>query len=111
MIACSAMRVMLKANIPVEPGNATVKNGTLSSTMKSILEELKPEAAYFVAENGMRTAILFLGIEDSSELPKLAEPFFLAFNSSVEVVPCMNADDLSRAGKHLEAAAKKYSGA
>jgi hypothetical protein len=99
---------MLKASIPVETGNAAAKSGTLATKMKSIIDELKPEAAYFIAHDGKRTAVWVLNINDSSELPKIAEPFFLAMNASIEVVPCMNADDLARASQHIEAAAKKY---
>ncbi len=41
------MRMMLKATIPVEAGNNTIKNGTLAKTMQATMQSLKPEAAYF----------------------------------------------------------------
>ena len=59
--------------------------------MQNIVDDLKPEAVYFGDENGMRTAYLFLNIKDNSEIPAIAEPFFLAFNAHVEVHPAMNA--------------------
>ena len=43
------MRILLKVNIPVEPGNAAAKSGKLSSTIQTILAEQKPEAVYFSA--------------------------------------------------------------
>jgi len=46
------MRCLLKISIPVETGNATIGDGTLPKTIESILNELKPEAAYFAEENG-----------------------------------------------------------
>jgi hypothetical protein len=49
------MRILLKASIPVETGNATIKDGSLPQKLQSILADLKPEAAYFVAEKGQRT--------------------------------------------------------
>jgi len=41
------MRMLLKVSIPVEAGNAAAQNSTLGSTIQRILDELKPEAAYF----------------------------------------------------------------
>ena len=48
------MRFMVKVWIPVEAGNAAAKDGF--KDMQSILEEQKPEAAYFVAEGGRRNS-------------------------------------------------------
>jgi hypothetical protein len=46
------MRFLLKAEFPVEVGNAAGKNGSLGKTIRSILDDLKPEATYFLASNG-----------------------------------------------------------
>ncbi len=105
------MRIMLKAAIPVEHGNREVLQGTLATTMKSILDDMKPEAAYFVAENGKRTGIFFVNIQDASEIPRIAEPLFLAFGAHVECTPAMIAQDLAAASPAIEKAAKKYGGA
>lgn len=39
------MRVLLKARIPVDAGNAAARRGTLGQTIARIVEEQKPEAA------------------------------------------------------------------
>jgi hypothetical protein len=41
------MRMMLKFTLPVEKGNAAIKDGTVARTMESIMQRLKPEAAYW----------------------------------------------------------------
>ena len=101
------MRFLVKVSIPVEAGNDAAKKGF--DVISSILEEQKPEAAYFfVATGGQRTALLFVHMDDPSELPKIAEPWFLAFNASIEVTPAMVAEDLQKAGPSIEAAVQKY---
>ena len=102
------MRFLLKAEWPVEAGNAAIKDGSLSKTIESILDDLKPEAAYFLASNGKRTALLIVDMKDASQIPALAEPWFLAFKASLEIVPVMVPDDLKKAGPAFEQAIKKY---
>ena len=102
------MRFLVKVNIPVDAMNASAKAGKLGTTIQSILADLKPEAAYFTDDNGQRTAFLFLEMKDASQIPAIAEPWFLAFNASIEIHPVMVPDDLSKAGSAIEAAVKKY---
>ena len=102
------MRFLVKVNIPVEAGNKAVKDGTLAKTIQRILQEQKPEAAYFVAENGQRCGYLILNMESASKIPSIAEPWFLAFNASVEMKPAMVAEDLQKAGQDIAASAKSY---
>jgi hypothetical protein len=104
-----AMRMLLKVSIPVETGNAAVAHGSLGTTIQKILAELKPEAAYFVAEDsGERTAYVFFDMKNSSELPGVAEPWFLAFNASVTVRPAMNPQDLADGLPGMQQAVKSY---
>jgi hypothetical protein len=102
------MRMMMKVSIPVEAGNAGIRDGSLVGQIQAILEEAKPESAYFAAQDGMRTGFLVVNMDDSSQLPGLAEPWWLAFNASVESFPVMSPDDLQRAGPAIESAIKKY---
>ena len=81
------MRMMMKVSIPVETGNAAVRSNSLGATIQKILANLKPEAAYFAEDNGERTGFIFFNMEKSSELPAIAEPWFLAFNARLTVRP------------------------
>lgn len=100
------MRFLIKVSFPVEAGNKAAKDGF--SIIPKILEQQKPEAAYFVAENGMRTAILVMDMSDASQLPAIAEPWFLALNASIEATPAMTADDLRKAAPAIEQAVKQF---
>jgi hypothetical protein len=103
------MRFMLKAVMDTEKANAVAKSGALGKTIQAIVAELKPEAAYFTDDHGKRTAFLFFEMRDASQIPSIAEPWFLALNAHIEFHPVMVPDDLSKAGPSIEKAAKKYS--
>ena len=102
------MRVLIKVSVPTDVGNAKAKDGSLGGDIQRILEEQKPEAAYFIEEDGKRTAVIVVNMTDSSEIPKIAEPWFLAFNARVEFHPAMAPEDLAKAMPAIEAATKSY---
>ena len=90
------MRTMMRVTIPVEAGNAAIKSGRLPQVLASTMERIKPEAAYFTADGGSRTAYFFVDLKDQSDIPSMAEPFFMEFSASVEFMPVMNGDDLKK---------------
>ena len=98
----------MKASMPVEAANAAIRNGSLPKTIQSILADLKPEAAYFCDWDGKRTGFIIFDMQDVSQIPAVTEPWFLAFNASVEIHPVMSPADLAKAGPGIEDAVKKY---
>ncbi len=102
------MRMLLRVSIPVDRGNEAARAGTLGKTIQSILADLKPEAAYFSEVNGQRTGFIVFDMKNSSELPAIAEPWFLAFNARLTVRPAMNVDDLAAGSAGIERAVKNY---
>lgn len=103
------MRMLLRVSIPVDAGNAAAKAGTLGSTIEQILADLKPEAAYFFADdNGNRSGSIVFDMKDASEIPAVAEPWFLAFKAKVSLRPVMNPQDLAKAGPSIGKAAKQH---
>ena len=102
------MRMLMKVNIPVDAGNKAAREGTLGKTVQQILQAQRPEAAYFVAENGQRCGFLIVNLEHESNIPALAEPWFLAFNAAVELQPAMKPEDLQQAARDIESCARTY---
>jgi hypothetical protein len=98
--------MLLHAQLPHEPFNTLVRDGSAGKKLQKILEDLKPEAVYFTNYNGRRGAILIVDVAEPSQVPKFAEPFFLTFNADCQFHIVMGPEDLSKAG--LEALAKKW---
>ena len=98
------MRMLMKVQMPIGSGNDAIKDGSLPQVIASSLEALQAEAAYFMAEDGMRTALIFFEMNDSSDIPPAAEPFFLGLGASITLSPVMNAQEMqSGVAKAMEA--------
>ncbi|HXV60892.1 MAG TPA: panthothenate synthetase [Vicinamibacteria bacterium] len=100
------MRMLIDFQMPLEPFNTLVKNGTAGPTIERVLGEIKPEAVYFTAREGKRGGTMVVDVANASKIPSIAEPLFLAFDATVRFHPCMTPDDLAKAG--LEELGKKY---
>src|SRR5205807_816293 len=94
------------AQIPHEPFNTLVKQNKAGAIIGKILEELKPEAAYFMEQHGMRCAVLVVNVADASRIPSFAEPFFISFNADCRFRLVMTPEDLGKAG--LDDLGKKW---
>lgn len=103
------MRMLMRVSIPVETGNAAAKAGTLGSTIQQFVAAMKPEAAYFYADDeGRRCGSIVFDLADSSEIPGIAEPWFLAFNAQISLRPVMNLEDLAKAGPSIAKAVEQW---
>jgi hypothetical protein len=101
--------MIMHASIPVENGNAAAESEKLGSTIQQILADLKPEAAYFTADDdGRRSAFVVFDMQSTSQIPAIAEPWFLAFNASITIRPAMTAQDLAEGLPGMQKAVKAY---
>ncbi len=91
------MRFMLTFRIPPEEGTAAAKDGRIGDILQSILEDLKPEAAYFAEIEGARGGYLVVNMEEASQLPTIAEPLFLGLGATVQIHPAFTPDDMPSA--------------
>jgi len=103
------MRMLMRVSLGTEKANETIRHGTLPSTIQKILAEIKPEAAYFMTDDGgNRMGAIVLDVQDSSQIPALAEPWFLAFDAKVTFRPVMNPQDLAAATPGIQKAVKEF---
>jgi len=91
------MRMIMYVTLPIEPFNTLVRDGSAGVIMKRILDDLKPEAAYFTAHEGHRGGVLVVNFDHASDIPRFAEPWFLNFGAQVEFHPAMTPEDLGQA--------------
>ena len=103
------MRMLLKASIPTEAGNAGIRDGSMMEKMGSILEDAKPEAVYFFIENGKRTCLMIFDMNEQTQLPAAVEPWFLSMGADITMAPVMNGEDVEKAGASIGASVEKYS--
>jgi len=92
------MKMLMEIKIPPEAFNQAVKDGTAGQKIGKILEHTKPEAAYWTTLDGHRGGVMVVNIDNPSQIPSLAEPWFLTFNAEVNLKPFMTTEDLQNAG-------------
>jgi len=102
------MRMMIKFSFPVKEGNELVSSGKINKVFQSLLEDLKPEAAYFFPENGRRAGLLVVNMTDSSDLAKMAEPFWFGLHADVSMTPVMNGEDLQKGLSGIGGIVKRF---
>lgn len=105
------MRTVVRITPDIEKGNAAIASGTMQKVIANTIDQLKPEASYFFADNGKRSAFFVFDLKDQSDIPVIAEPWFTQMNATVEFYPCMNAQDLEKALNRLETTRPQYAGA
>ena len=102
------MRFMITCRIPMEKGDELTKTGSLHSTIQSIMEELKPEAAYFSDIEGGRGGYIVVNMDDASQISAIAQTVFLGLRAAIQVHSVMTPEDFGQATPAIKQAAQRY---
>lgn len=102
------MRYLVRFHIPVDSGNAMLRDPKFGEKLLQMLADMKAEAAYFTAVDGQRGGYIVLSFDEASKIPAIVEPLFLWLKADVELIPVMVPEDLAKAGAAIEAAMKKW---
>lgn len=100
------MNMLLTVEMPHEPFNTLVRNGSAGQMLGRIIDAMKPEMAYFTEQEGKRGGIFVINVKNSSDIPSFSEPFFLAFQADCKFRILMSPEDLKKSG--LEELGKKW---
>jgi hypothetical protein len=98
------MRTLMKVKMDTEAGSRAIADGSLPQLMQETLGALRPEAAYFGPENGVRTAFIVFDMQDPSQLPAVTEPLFSKVKATLEMFPVMNQEDLQKGLQQISGA-------
>ena len=101
------MRMLMQVQLPHQPFNTYVQDGSVGEKINQILQATKPESVYFTEVNGCGGAVMIIQLDNPSKVPSFAEPWFLIFNADVQFQIVMKPEELAGAG--LDAIGKKWS--
>ena len=94
--------------MPVEAGDALVKDPSMHDKMETVMGDIKPEAVYFTLDKGQRTIYFVITVDDSSLLPSIVEPLWHTFKADIEMIPAMNQEEFGKAMETLPQVMSKY---
>lgn len=96
------MRTLMKVQMDTEAASEAIRNGTMQTTLQTAMEQLRPEAAYFTAQDGMRTAFIVFDLREPAQIPTIAEPLFSPLKAKIDLSPVMNLDDVQAGIEELK---------
>ncbi|MEU3775415.1 hypothetical protein AB0F11_19775 [Streptomyces sp. NPDC032472] len=90
------MRVMLRAHLDTMAANEGVRSGALPAALKKLMDTVRPEAAYFGPNAGVRTWWMVFDMQDSAQMPALLDDLYRQFNAEIEITPVMDREGLEQ---------------
>ena len=102
------MRVMVKFRFPTPAGNEGLKAGRVGKVLAQIMEDLKPEAAYFYPSEGLRAGHFIVQIDEPTQVLEIGERLWFGLGGEVEMTPVMNAEDIQKALPSVPGIVAKY---
>lgn len=90
------MKMLVNVKCPIEPFNSMVRNGTVGEIISRVIDDIKPESIYFTEQDGNRGAVMVVEVANASDIPSIAEPWFLNFEAICEFRIAMTPDDLMK---------------
>jgi hypothetical protein len=88
------MRTMMMCQMDTEKANDAIRSNRIDEILGSLMDRVRPEAAYFGSIDGMRAAFIVFDLEDPSQVPVICEPLFMELNAKITMIPVMNGDDV-----------------
>ncbi|MFY2824167.1 hypothetical protein [Ruegeria sp. MALMAid1280] len=94
-----SIRMMLKVQIPPEAGSKAIQEGKMGQIFSDLMQKIKPEAAYFSQEDGVRTAYFFYWVDRTYQFADIHEPLIQGLGAKVYDSYALTWDDIAEAQK------------
>lgn len=92
------MKFIVEVDLPLEPFNTYVREGTAGGKIGEVLGAVKPEVMYFTDNGVGRGAMMIVELDSASQVPHVTEPWMLNFGASVHYRLAMAPEELQSAG-------------
>ena len=89
-------------------GNAAIRTGKVEKVFQQLMDELKPETAYFHAVNGDRGGFFVVDMQNSSQIADIAERLFFGLDAKIELIPVMSPADLQKGLSGVQNTIQRY---
>jgi hypothetical protein len=102
------MRFLISARVPTERTNELIQEGGFPQTFQSVMEDLRPEAAYFTDVDGARGAYFVVYVDDPSEMSVRTETLLQGLGAEIKIQFVWTPEEVQEAMPAFEQAAQKY---
>ena len=88
--------------MPTEHSNRLVQDPNFLQKLEGVLNQIKPEAAYFNPIEGERGGYMIINLSSADMIATIAEPLWMMFNCKLDISPVMELKDLKLAISQLQ---------
>ena len=90
------MRIYVRVLTDTVKANESIKSGKMGEMLVDFMQTVKPEYAFFTADDGVRCFNFLVDMKDVAEVPMICERFFVGLGGRISLTPAMVMDDVGR---------------
>jgi hypothetical protein len=96
------MKFLLRLHFPAEHGNKMLQDPNFLQKLEGILNQIKPEAAYFAPVEGERGIYMIVNLSSADMIATIGEPLWMTLNCKMDLTPVMELSDLKKGLQGLQ---------
>jgi len=96
------MRTLMQVKFPTLKATEAMQAERMPKELDALVQELKPEATYFYADEGHRSALIVFDLKETAQMPAISERLF-EMDARINFSPVMNLQELKKGLELLHA--------